>query len=155
MEYQRIQLWVGCQRSNAQEHHKVITAGKLRVQSAGQVGRCTRELALAYDAMQGYDPDDAGCADRPAEPSLPSLAHGIEGLRIPVAGGYFAPGGDMGALRALRVAADALGANPAVDIPDAAPARLPPISASSDRPTPWKPAAERPRMATHASRITQ
>src|SRR6202035_479488 len=34
----------------------------------GPFARTTRDLALAYDAMQGYDPDDPACADRAAEP---------------------------------------------------------------------------------------
>ena len=55
----------------------------------GPFARCTRDLALSYDAMQGFDPDDAGCVDRPVEPSLPQLSRGLEGLRIAVAGGYF------------------------------------------------------------------
>ena len=52
----------------------------------------TRDLALAYDAMQGHDADDPVCADRPAEPVLPALGRGVGGLRIAVAGGYFRKG---------------------------------------------------------------
>ena len=52
----------------------------------------SRDLALAYDAMQGHDPDDPVCADRPAEPALPLLDRGADGLRIAVAGGYFRKG---------------------------------------------------------------
>ena len=32
----------------------------------GPFARSTRDLALAYDAMQGHDPGDAACADMPA-----------------------------------------------------------------------------------------
>src|SRR5271156_4635897 len=39
--------------------------------------------------MQGYDLDDPVCADRAAEPVVPLLDRGTEGLRIAVAGGYF------------------------------------------------------------------
>jgi AtzE family amidohydrolase len=56
---------------------------------AGALARSTRDLALAYDAMQGDDPDDPVCAERPAEPVIPLLDRGAEGLRIAVAGGYF------------------------------------------------------------------
>jgi Asp-tRNA(Asn)/Glu-tRNA(Gln) amidotransferase A subunit family amidase len=35
----------------------------------GPLARSTRDLALAYDVMQGYDPDDPVCAERPAEPA--------------------------------------------------------------------------------------
>ena len=37
----------------------------------GPLARSARDLALAYDAMQGPDPEDPVCADRPAEPALP------------------------------------------------------------------------------------
>ena len=40
----------------------------------GPLARTTRDLALAYDAMQGYDADDAACVDRPAEPATPQLS---------------------------------------------------------------------------------
>ena len=51
----------------------------------GPLARSTRDLALAYDAMQGYDADDPVCAKRPVEPASPSLEQGISGLRIAVA----------------------------------------------------------------------
>jgi len=56
----------------------------------GPLARSARDLALAYDAMQGHDPDDHACAARPAEPALPSLDRGIERLRIGIAGGWLA-----------------------------------------------------------------
>ncbi len=34
----------------------------------GPFARTARDLALAYDAMQGFDPDDPACVDRPVEP---------------------------------------------------------------------------------------
>src|SRR5258707_12778849 len=55
----------------------------------GPFARNTTDLALAYDAMLGHDPDDPACAERPAEPVTPLLGRGAEGLRIAVAGGYF------------------------------------------------------------------
>jgi len=55
----------------------------------GPLARSARDLALAYDVMQGYDLDDPVCADRAAEPVVPLLDRGTEGLRIAVAGGYF------------------------------------------------------------------
>ena len=36
----------------------------------GPFARTARDLALAYDAMQGDDADDPVCADRPVEPTL-------------------------------------------------------------------------------------
>ena len=58
----------------------------------GPMARSTRDLALAYDAMQGYDPDDPVCADRPIEAVTPLIDRGIAGLGIAVAGGYFRAG---------------------------------------------------------------
>jgi 1-carboxybiuret hydrolase len=45
---------------------------------AGAFCRSAEDLALAYDALQGPDPDDPGCARRPVEPVLPTLARGLE-----------------------------------------------------------------------------
>src|SRR3954471_22087848 len=47
----------------------------------GPIARSTHDLALAYDAMQGYDAGDGACQDRPAEPALASLDRGIGDLR--------------------------------------------------------------------------
>src|SRR5438045_5727383 len=54
----------------------------------GPMARSTRDLALAYDAMQGHDDDDPVCADRSIEPIAPVLARGSAGLRIAIAVGY-------------------------------------------------------------------
>src|SRR6516162_9472068 len=54
----------------------------------GPFARCVRDLALAYDAMQGPDADDAACTTRSPEPATPLLAENIASLRIAVAGGY-------------------------------------------------------------------
>ena len=88
----------------------------------GPFARSARDLALAYDAMQGFDPDDPACADRPIEPVSPQLDRGIEGLRIAVAGGYFkCKSGD--ACQAIDRVASALGANRDIEIPQAERAR--------------------------------
>ena len=73
--------------------------------------------------MQGADPDDAACADRPVEPTLPELSHGLEGLRIAVAGGYFQQDAFPEALAALDRIAKAVGAHTEVEIPEARRAR--------------------------------
>src|SRR5262249_29504277 len=46
----------------------------------GPLARSARDLALAYDTMQGPDPEDPVCAGRPVEPALPGLARGTDGL---------------------------------------------------------------------------
>ncbi|MFN7644442.1 MAG: AtzE family amidohydrolase [Burkholderiales bacterium] len=59
----------------------------------GPFARSVRELALAYDAMQGPDPRDPGCAVRPREPVTGGLgrdpAANLDGLRIARLGGWF------------------------------------------------------------------
>jgi len=89
----------------------------------GPLARSVGDLALTYDAMQGHDPDDPVCVDRPPEPALPALGRGSDGLRIAVAGGYFRRGASPEALAALDRVAGALGAAREVEIPEAARAR--------------------------------
>jgi aspartyl-tRNA(Asn)/glutamyl-tRNA(Gln) amidotransferase subunit A len=85
----------------------------------GPLARSAKDLALAYDAMRGHDPDDPVCVDRPAEPVTPLLERGADGLRIAVAGGYFSKGAFPEARTALERVAAALGANREIDIPEA------------------------------------
>jgi AtzE family amidohydrolase len=89
----------------------------------GPLARTARDLALAYDAMQGHDPDDPVCARRPVEPALPALTRGIAGLRIAVAGGYFRRGASSESLAAVARVAQALGAAHEVEIAEAGRAR--------------------------------
>lgn len=84
----------------------------------GALGRSVRDVAAALDVMQGPDPHDPVCAPRPAEPSLPRLHEGIEGLRIAVLGGHFAQGGEPEALAAVERVAAALGVSRRVMIPE-------------------------------------
>jgi aspartyl-tRNA(Asn)/glutamyl-tRNA(Gln) amidotransferase subunit A len=88
----------------------------------GPLARSTRDLALAYDAMQGYDPGDPVCADRPAEPIATLLQRGADGLRIAVAGGYFKCRNTEAVYAVDRVAA-ALGVSRDIEIPEAKRAR--------------------------------
>jgi aspartyl-tRNA(Asn)/glutamyl-tRNA(Gln) amidotransferase subunit A len=89
----------------------------------GPLARSARDLALAYDAMQGHDEDDPVCARRPVEPALPSLARGTASLRIAVAGGYFRRGAFPESFAAVDRVAQALGASRELEIPEAARAR--------------------------------
>jgi 1-carboxybiuret hydrolase len=88
----------------------------------GPLARSVRDLALAYDAMQGYDPDDPVCVERAAEPVAALLEQGAAGLRIAVAGGYFKCKTAETVYAVDRVAA-ALGANRDITIPQAERAR--------------------------------
>ncbi|HMK80699.1 MAG TPA: AtzE family amidohydrolase [Xanthobacteraceae bacterium] len=89
----------------------------------GPLARSSRDLALAYDAMQGPDAEDPVCAGRAIEPTLPALAKGTKGLRIAVAGGYFQKGLFPEACAALDRVAAALHANADIEIPEAERAR--------------------------------
>lgn len=89
----------------------------------GPFARTAQDLALAYDAMQGHDPDDPVCVKRPVEPAAPALALGLEGLRIAVAGGYFRKGASRDARRAVERVAKAVDARHEIEIPEAARAR--------------------------------
>lgn len=89
----------------------------------GPFARSTRDLALAYDAMQGPDAHDPGCAQRPVQPVASSLGRGVEGLRIATLGGYFHDHAGPGAREAVRRVAEALGVQRSVELPGAALAR--------------------------------
>jgi 1-carboxybiuret hydrolase len=89
----------------------------------GPFARNVGDLALAYDAMQGHDPDDPVCAERPAEPTLSGLNDGIDGLKIAIAGGYFRKAAAPEALTALERVATALAVKREIEIPEAARAR--------------------------------
>lgn len=86
----------------------------------GPFARSVRDLALAYDAMQGPEegaPGDPGCAQRPVEPVIGTLPQGIAGLRIGVLGGWFARNALPEAQAAVARVAEALGATRTVELP--------------------------------------
>src|ERR1700733_1402950 len=88
----------------------------------GPFARTARDLALAYDAMQGFDAEDPTCASRPVEPVAPVLEQGAHGLRVAVAAGYFKCNSGETCYAIDRVSA-ALGANRDIEIPEAQRAR--------------------------------
>jgi AtzE family amidohydrolase len=88
----------------------------------GPFARTARDLALSYDAMQGFDPDDPACADRGIEPVAPILERGTDDLRVAVATGYFKCK-SAEACYAIDRIASALGANRDIEIPQAERAR--------------------------------
>lgn len=89
----------------------------------GPFARSVTDLALAYDAMQGPDADDAACITRGLEPTLPLLANPVSDLRIAIAGGHFQANVFPEAVEAVSRVAKALGATKVVDVPEAARAR--------------------------------
>ena len=88
----------------------------------GPIARSVRDLAITYDAMQGYDADDPVCAERSTEPVTPVLERSLDGLRVAVAGGYFKCRAAEPVYAIDRIAA-ALGANRDIEIPEAERAR--------------------------------
>jgi aspartyl-tRNA(Asn)/glutamyl-tRNA(Gln) amidotransferase subunit A len=84
----------------------------------GPLARSARDLALAYDAMQGPDADDPVCADRPVERVTPLLDDGISGLRIALAGGYFRAGLFPEAQTAIARVAAALPVKAEIELPE-------------------------------------
>jgi aspartyl-tRNA(Asn)/glutamyl-tRNA(Gln) amidotransferase subunit A len=88
----------------------------------GPFARTAYDLALAYDAMQGFDAADPVCAERPIEPVARLLDRGADGLRVAVASGYFKCKNGEACYAIDRVAA-ALGANRDIEIPQAERAR--------------------------------
>src|SRR5471032_558175 len=89
----------------------------------GPFARSAGDLALAYDAMQGPDADDAACSIRPAEPVTPHLGQDIGGLRVAIAGGYFQNNVFPEAKEAVARVAKALGTSRVIEIPEAGRAR--------------------------------
>lgn len=84
----------------------------------GPFARDVADLALAYNALQGDDPEDHAQAWRGAAPV--SLEGGAEGIRIGILDDHFARNGHAEAFAAVVAVAGALGATRRVTLPDAA-----------------------------------
>lgn len=87
----------------------------------GPFARSTRDLALAYDTLQGFDEADPAQTKRVNEPTSARLKHPIPGLRIAVAGDYFLGTPEVQAQ--VQKVAKALEATKTVTLPDAQAAR--------------------------------
>lgn len=89
----------------------------------GPFARSVRDLALAYDGMQGPESGpirDPGCLQRAPEPVASLLQTGmpsLQGLRIGVLGGFFRARATPDALAVVDRVAAALGASEAVELP--------------------------------------
>ncbi|MEP0886231.1 AtzE family amidohydrolase [Trichocoleus sp. ST-U3] len=84
----------------------------------GPFARSVQDLATSFDVLQGVDASDPICTTRPPELCLPQLKQGIEGLRIAVAGDYFAKGAEPEALDAVAKVAQALDVTASVTLPE-------------------------------------
>ncbi len=89
----------------------------------GPFARTARDLAIAYDAMQGPDRRDPACAPRAAEPVASRLGEGIGSLRIAVLGGHFEEHAGPAARAAVARVAAALDARRTVTLARAGSAR--------------------------------
>lgn len=85
----------------------------------GPFARTVKDLALAYDAMQGHDAADAFNVARAPEPTVQALGP-VEGLRIGVLGGWFREMALPEAISAVDRVAQALGATREVTWPEVA-----------------------------------
>ena len=89
----------------------------------GPFARTAGDLALAYDVIQGHDPGDAACAQRPVEYASAATQEEIAGLKAGVLDGWFEEGASDTALDAVRRVAEALGPVMKVTLPEAKRAR--------------------------------
>ncbi|MBE9177442.1 AtzE family amidohydrolase [Oculatella sp. LEGE 06141] len=84
----------------------------------GPFARSVRDIAAAFDVLQGSDANDPICTTRPPEQCLPQLSQGITGLRIAIADGYFATGGEPEVFEAVERVAQALSARERITLPE-------------------------------------
>ncbi len=84
----------------------------------GPLARSTLDLAVAFDALQGHDPDDPVSSERAPRATTPELPRGIGDLRIAIADDYFTRQAEPDALAAIEPVAHALRATRRVRFPE-------------------------------------
>jgi AtzE family amidohydrolase len=90
----------------------------------GPFGRSVRDIATAFDVLQGEDDQDPVCTKRPSVETLPATSlQNIEGIRIAIAGDYFTKSAEPEALAAVEQVARALSVTEYVMLPEAQRAR--------------------------------
>ncbi|MEM1253047.1 MAG: AtzE family amidohydrolase [Cyanobacteria bacterium P01_H01_bin.21] len=87
----------------------------------GPFARSVQDIALAFNALQGYDPRDPISTSKPDV--SPELSGEIDGLRIAIADGHFARGMTPTVAQALNTVANALQTTRTVTLPESARAR--------------------------------
>ena len=89
----------------------------------GPFARSVRDIAIAFDLLQGEDAKDSVCTKRPCVNTLQVMTQNIDGLKIAVATDYFTKKAAPEALTAVQKVADALNVTEYVSIPEAHRAR--------------------------------
>jgi len=93
----------------------------------GPFARSVRDIATVFEVLLGPDPRDPVCRGIPGAnvkvKVLPQLSQGIEGIRMAVAGDYFATGAQPEVMAGVEKVAAALGITSEVTLPEAARAR--------------------------------
>lgn len=87
----------------------------------GPFGRCVQDVANAFQVMQGPDPRDPICTERPGV--IPDLSGDMAGLRVAIAADHFTRGMAPTVAQAVEKVTKALNITRAVTIPEAARAR--------------------------------
>jgi 1-carboxybiuret hydrolase len=89
----------------------------------GPLARSVTDLALSYDAMQGYDREDPVQVPRQVDLTYRDLDKDVDRIRIAVASGYFRSKGLAEAYAAVDKVASALNVQRTIELPGAATAR--------------------------------
>ncbi len=89
----------------------------------GPFARSVRDMAASFDALQGPDPRDPVCCDRPVEPTESALHRNLDGLTLAIADDYFSRGGLPDVFEAVDHVAKALDIEQTITIPEASRAR--------------------------------
>jgi AtzE family amidohydrolase len=90
----------------------------------GPFARSVRDIATAFDVLQGEDERDPVCTKRPPVETRHGVSlQDIDGIRIAIAGDYFVKGASPEALAAVQKVADALDVTQYITIPEAHRAR--------------------------------
>ena len=82
----------------------------------GPLARTVQDLAIAFDALQGFDKHDHACQNQPVLATQKALSQGIDDLRINVASGYFKCSDFPQAQNAINKVASALNAVESTEI---------------------------------------
>jgi AtzE family amidohydrolase len=89
----------------------------------GPFARSVRDLAVAFDVLHGFDPNDPISSPRPTSPVMPQLDQGLDELKLAIADDHFDRGMEPVVRSGLEKVTQALGVTQTVTIPEAKRAR--------------------------------